>query len=122
MSETLNPELTEEEDAFLHSKVDTVCGMTNDWEVFKTRDLSPEVWQYLKDEKFFGMIIPKSYGGLGFSALGHSAVIQKMASRSQVLAITTMVPNSLGPAELLLHYGDTMILALQIITNICVIS
>lgn len=79
--------------------------MTNDWKVFKERDLSKEVWQYLKDEKFFGMIIPKSYGGLGFSALAHSAVIQKMASRSQVLAITTMVPNSLGPAELLLNYG-----------------
>jgi len=101
------PSLSEEENTFLHAQVDTVCSMTNDWEVFRDRDLSKEVWQYLKDEKFFGMIIPKSYGGLGFSALGHSAVIQKMASRSQVLAITTMVPNSLGPAELLLHYGTT---------------
>jgi len=101
------PELTGEEKGFLHNEVETVCKMTNDWEVFRDRDLSKEVWQYLKDEKFFGMIIPKSYGGLGFSALGHSAVIQKMASRSQVLAITTMVPNSLGPAELLLHYGTT---------------
>ena len=101
------PELSKEEQEFLNSKVDTVCAMTNDWEVFQTRDLPEDVWQYLKDEKFFGMIIPKSYGGLGFSALGHSAVIQKMASRSQVLAITTMVPNSLGPAELLLHYGTT---------------
>lgn len=99
------PSLSEEESKFLDSKVDTVCAMTDDWKVFRDRDLSPEVWQYLKDEKFLGMIIPKSYGGLGFSALGHSAVIQKMASRSQVLAITTMVPNSLGPAELLLHYG-----------------
>ena len=99
------PSLNDEEKDFLDSKVDTVCAMTNDWEVFRDRDLPEEVWKYLKDEKFFGMIIPKSYGGLGFSALGHSAVIQKMASRSQVLAITTMVPNSLGPAELLLHYG-----------------
>ncbi len=99
------PRLSEEEQNFLDNETNTVCEMTNDWEVFKQRDLSAEVWQYLKDEKFFGMIIPKSYGGLGFSALGHSAVIQKMASRSQVLAITTMVPNSLGPAELLLHYG-----------------
>jgi len=99
------PSLSPEEKEFLESKVDTVCEMTDDWKVFQDRDLSNEVWQYLKDEKFFGMIIPKSYGGLGFSALGHSAVIQKMASRSQVLAITTMVPNSLGPAELLLHYG-----------------
>ena len=101
------PHLSDEENSFLHTQVDRVCAMTNDWEVFRDRDLSKEVWQYLKDEKFFGMIIPKSYGGLGFSALGHSAVIQKMASRSQVLAITTMVPNSLGPAELLLHYGTT---------------
>ncbi len=99
------PHLSEEEQDFLDNETDTVCEMTNDWDVFKQRDLSAEVWQYLKDEKFFGMIIPKSYGGVGFSALGHSAVIQKMASRSQVLAITTMVPNSLGPAELLLHYG-----------------
>lgn len=99
------PKLNEEEKAFLDTKTNEVCAMTDDWEVFQTRDLSKEVWQFLKDEKFFGMIIPKEYGGLGFSALGHSAVIQKMASRSQVLAITTMVPNSLGPAELLLHYG-----------------
>ncbi len=101
------PSLTPEEKEFLETKTNTVCEMTDDWKVFQERDLSKEVWQYLKDEKFFGMIIPKSYGGLGFSALGHSAVIQKMASRSQVLAITTMVPNSLGPAELLLHYGTS---------------
>lgn len=99
------PSLSAQEKEFLGTKVNTVCEMTDDWKVFQERDLSKEVWQYLKDEKFFGMIIPKSYGGLGFSALGHSAVIQKMASRSQVLAITTMVPNSLGPAELLMHYG-----------------
>ncbi len=101
------PSLSEEEKEFLETKVDKVCEMTDDWEVFRKRDLPKEVWQYLKDEKFFGMIIPKSFGGLGFSALGHSAVIQKMASRSQVLAISTMVPNSLGPAELLMHYGTT---------------
>ena len=101
------PSLSEDEKEFLENEVKTVCEMTDDWAVFRERDLSTEVWQYLKDNKFFGMIIPKSYGGLGFSALGHSAVIQKMASRSQVLAITTMVPNSLGPAELLMHYGTT---------------
>lgn len=101
------PSLTEDEKSFLENETDTVCEMTDDWAVFRERDLSKEVWQYLKDQKFLGMIIPKSYGGLGFSALGHSAVIQKMASRSQVLAITTMVPNSLGPAELLMHYGTT---------------
>ena len=82
------PSLTSEEKDFLDNETDEVCEMTDDWAVFKERDLSKEVWQYLKEKKFFGMIIPKSYGGLGFSALGHSAVIQKMASRSQVLAIT----------------------------------
>lgn len=101
------PALRSDEKDFLQKEVNTVCEMTDDWKVFKERNLSKEVWQYLKDQKFFGMIIPKSYGGLGFSALGHSAVIQKMASRSQVLAITTMVPNSLGPAELLMHYGTS---------------
>lgn len=99
------PHLTEEENNFLNNEVEEVCEMTNDFKVFAQRDLSEETWQYLKDKKFFGMIIPKEYGGLGFSALGHSAVIQKQASHSQALAITTMVPNSLGPAELILHYG-----------------
>lgn len=99
------PSLTAEEDQFLNKEVDEVCAMTNDFEVFSKRDLSPEVWQYLKNNIFFGMIIPKEYGGLGFSALAHSCVVQKLASHSQTLAITTMVPNSLGPAELILHYG-----------------
>ena len=99
------PSLSEEEEKFLNTKVDQVCAMSSDFKIFNERDLSKETWQFLKDEKFFGMIIPKEYGGLGFSALGHSAVIQKLATHSQVLAITTMVPNSLGPAELLLHYG-----------------
>lgn len=99
------PTLTAEENAFLNNEVDEVCRMTNDYETSERRDLAPAVWQYLKDKKFLGMIVPKEYGGLGFSALGHSAVIQKLATHSQALAITTMVPNSLGPAELLLHYG-----------------
>ena len=99
------PSLSEDEIAFLHNEVAHVCAMTNDYKVFAQRDLDSEIWEYLKANKFFGMIIPKAYGGLGFSALGHSAVVQKLASHSQVLAITTMVPNSLGPAELLLHYG-----------------
>lgn len=99
------PKLTDEEREFLDTKVERVCEMTNDFKVFAQRDLSPEVWQYLKENKFFGIIIPKEYGGLGFSALAHSAVIQKQSSCSQVLSITTMVPNSLGPAELILHYG-----------------
>lgn len=99
------PSLTTEEKNFLNCEVDTLCNMTNDYETTERRDLSPEVWNYLKVNRFMGMIIPKEYGGLGFSALGHSAVIQKLATHSQALAITTMVPNSLGPAELLLHYG-----------------
>ena len=99
------PKLSEEEQEFLDNEVEVVCGMTSDWEVFKNRDLPEEVWQYLKEKHFFGMIIPKEYGGLGFSAYGHSCVIEKLSTCSQVLAITVMVPNSLGPAELLLHYG-----------------
>ena len=99
------PELSKEEKDFLHNQVNHVCEMTSDWEIFRLRDLPEDVWSYMKKEGFFGMIIPKQYGGLGFSALGHSAVVQKLATRSQVLAISTMVPNSLGPAELLSHYG-----------------
>ena len=79
--------------------------MTTDWEIFQDRDFRPDVWQFIKDKKFFGMIIPKEYGGLGFSATAHSKVIEKLVSRSQVLAITIMVPNSLGPAELILKHG-----------------
>lgn len=99
------PTLSEEEQAFIDNEVNEVCAMTSDWDVFEKRDLPKKVWKYLKKKKFFGMIIPKEYGGLGFSAYGHSCVIEKLASHSQVLAITVMVPNSLGPAELLLHYG-----------------
>ncbi len=99
------PKLSEEERAFIDNEVNEVCAMTSDWEVFEKRDLPKKVWKYLKKKKFLGMIIPKEYGGLGFSAYGHSCVIEKLASHSQVLAITVMVPNSLGPAELLLHYG-----------------
>ena len=99
------PQLTSEEQHFLDHEVNTLCAMTNDHKVFQERDLPPEVWEYLKKHRFFGMVIPKAYGGLGFSALGHSAVIERLASRSQVLAITAMVPNSIGPAELILEHG-----------------
>ncbi|WP_296824336.1 acyl-CoA dehydrogenase [Sulfurovum sp.] len=99
------PKLSQEEQDFIDNEVNEVCAMTSDWEVFESRDLPKEVWKYIKEKKFFGMIIPKEQGGLGFSAYGHSCVIEKLASHSQVLAITVMVPNSLGPAELLLHYG-----------------
>lgn len=97
--------LTKEEQDFLDNEVNQLCEMSTDWEIFQNRDLSAEVWQFIKDKKFFGMIIPKEYGGLGFSATAHSRVIEKLVSRSQVLAITIMVPNSLGPAELILKHG-----------------
>ncbi|MBL9079377.1 MAG: acyl-CoA dehydrogenase [Planctomycetes bacterium] len=99
------PDLTEEERAFLDGPVETVCKMTDDWRVHQERDLPPEVWAYLKQQRFFGLIIAKSYGGLGLSASANSAVVTKLTSRSMPLAITVMVPNSLGPAELLSHYG-----------------
>lgn len=98
-------QLTDEEQAFLDNEVETLCNMTTDWEIFQNRDLSEEVWEYIKSKKFFGMIIPKEFDGLGFSATAHSKVIEKLVSRSQVLAITVMVPNSLGPAELILKHG-----------------
>lgn len=98
--------LTEEEIAFLNGPVEELCRMTDDWDVTHNRaDLPPEVWQFMKDKGFFGMIIPKKYGGKEFSALAHSQVIVKLASRSVTLSTTVAVPNSLGPAELLLHYG-----------------
>ena len=100
------PQLTGEERAFLDGPVEEVCALANDWEITHERnDLSPQIWDYLKRQKFFGMIIPKSFGGLGFSAHAHSAVLQKLASISATLNATVAVPNSLGPAELLLHYG-----------------
>mgnify|MGYP001162277067 CR=1 FL=1 len=94
-----------EELAFLNGPAETVCKMVNDWEVYKNGDLPDDVWDYLKKEKFFGMIIPKKYGGLGFSAIANSEIIGKLGTRSAPLAISVMVPNSLGPAELLSHYG-----------------
>lgn len=99
------PGLTEEEQAFIDGPCQEVCDATDDWDVFQRRDLSPEVWDLLKKHRFFGMIIPKEYGGLGFSASANSAVVGKVASANTVLGITVMVPNSLGPAELLIHYG-----------------
>ncbi len=100
------PQLTEEERAFLAGPVETFCRMVNDWEITEERhDLSEECWQYLKEQGFFGMIIPKQYGGLEFSANAHSAIVMKIASRSISAGVTVMVPNSLGPAKLLLSYG-----------------
>ncbi|MDO8813323.1 MAG: acyl-CoA dehydrogenase [Gallionella sp.] len=100
------PFLSAAEQTFLDNEVEQLCAMLDDWDITHRRaDLPPEVWQFIKDKGFFGMIIPKRYGGLEFSAQAHSAVVCKVASRSATAAVTVMVPNSLGPAELLLHYG-----------------
>ncbi|RAS69189.1 acyl-CoA dehydrogenase [Vibrio diazotrophicus] len=100
------PQLSEEERAFLEGPVNKVCAMVNDYQVtHELADLPPEVWQYLKDNKFFAMIIKKKYGGLEFSAYAQSLVLQKLTGVSGVLSSTVGVPNSLGPGELLQHYG-----------------
>ena len=99
------PGLTEEEQAFLDGPVEEVCRMTNDWEVHQNRDLPKEVWDFLAKNGFFGLIIGKNFGGHGFSASANSAIVAKLSSCSGPLGITVMVPNSLGPAELLGHYG-----------------
>jgi acyl-CoA dehydrogenase len=100
------PQLSAEERAFLDGPVEELCRMVSDWEItHELCDLPPRVWQFIKDKGFLGMIIPKKYGGLGFSALGHSEVVMKLSTRSGTVAVSVMVPNSLGPAELLLHYG-----------------
>jgi acyl-CoA dehydrogenase len=100
------PALTAEEQRFLDDETTALCAMTNDWEASSTyRDLPPHVWQFIKDKGFLGMIIPKEYGGLGFSAYAHSQVITKLSTRCGTTAVTVMVPNSLGPGELLVHYG-----------------
>lgn len=97
--------LSEAEREFLEGPVEHACAMMRDEDAVQAGDLSPDCWALLKREGFLGMIIPQAYGGLGFSAGAHSAVITKLSSRSTTLAVSVMVPNSLGPAELLLHYG-----------------
>ena len=100
------PTLTDEEQAFLDHEVDTVCGMLTEWETTNIHgDLPPAVWQYIKDKGFLGLCIPKAYGGKGFSAYAHSRIMIKLSTHSSALSVSVMVPNSLGPAELLMHYG-----------------
>jgi acyl-CoA dehydrogenase len=94
-----------EELAFLNGPVDGLCRRLNDWDIEQRRDLPPDIWAFIKEQRFFGMIIPKEYGGLGFSAIGHARVITRIASRSVTAAVTVMVPNSLGPGELLVDHG-----------------
>jgi acyl-CoA dehydrogenase len=100
------PKLSAEEQAFLDGPCEELCRMIDDWDATHRRaDLPPHVWDYIKSKGFFAMIIPKKYGGLEFSAYAHSCVLVKLSSRSGLIASTVAVPNSLGPAELLLHYG-----------------
>lgn len=107
MLESLPPhQLSPEESAFINGPVETLCAMLDDWDITHNRmDLPLTVWDYIRQNKFFGMIIPKQYGGLEFSETAHSEVVMKISSRSSTAAVTVMVPNSLGPAKLLLAYG-----------------
>lgn len=99
-------ELTSEELAFINNQVETLCDMLDEWKsMTEHKDLPSEAWNYIKQERFLGMIIPKQYGGHGFSALAHSTIIMKIATRSISAAISVMVPNALGPSELLMKYG-----------------
>lgn len=98
-------ELSAAEQAFIKGPVEKLCTMLDDHQIGQDRDLSPAVWAFIKKNGFLGMIIPKKYGGLGFSAAAHAAVVTRIASKSVTAAVTVMVPNSLGPGELLLHYG-----------------
>ncbi|HID83145.1 MAG TPA: acyl-CoA dehydrogenase [Chromatiales bacterium] len=100
------PALSTEEQAFVDGPTEKLCQMIDDWHItHELNRLPEEVWEFMKREKFLGMIIPEEFGGLGFSAQAHSEVVLKLASKSVTGAVTVMVPNSLGPAELLLHYG-----------------
>jgi len=100
------PALSKEEQAFLDGPVEELCARLDDWEINHTlHDLPADVWTFIKSNGFFGMIIPKAFGGLEFSAQAHSAVVMKVASRSSAAAVTVMVPNSLGPGQLLMNYG-----------------
>lgn len=100
------PQLSAEEQSFLDNEVDELCRLSDDWRIsHELKDLPPETWQYIKDKGFLGLIIPKKYGGKEFSAWAHSQIVTKLSTRCSASAVTVMVPNSLGPAELLLHYG-----------------
>ncbi len=100
------PALSGEEQAFVDGPCEELCRMLDEWEIgHELADMPRHVWDYIIEQRFFAMIIPKKYGGLGFSAYANAVVIQKLASRSAVASSTVGVPNSLGPAELLLHYG-----------------
>ncbi|MEQ1439724.1 acyl-CoA dehydrogenase [Fontimonas sp. SYSU GA230001] len=99
-------QLTAEEQSFLDNECEELCKLCDDWKIeFEDKDLPPQVWAYIREKKFLAMLIKKEYGGLGFSANAQSAVVTKLATKSIAMAVTVMVPNSLGPGELLMHYG-----------------
>ncbi|TCM65230.1 acyl-CoA dehydrogenase [Acinetobacter calcoaceticus] len=99
------PELSQEEQSFLDHEVEQLCQLLDEWDIHQRKDLSPEAWRYIKQHGFLGLIIPKSYGGREFSPFAQSRIMSKIASRSLTAAVSCMVPNSLGPGELLLNYG-----------------
>ncbi len=100
------PTLSAEEQSFIDNEVELLCSMLDEWEIHHhLKDLPPEVWQFIKDKGFLGLIIPKSFGGKEFSSFAQSRIMSKIASRSLTTAVSCMVPNSLGPGELLMHYG-----------------
>ncbi|NND69771.1 MAG: acyl-CoA dehydrogenase [Halioglobus sp.] len=99
------PRLSAEEQAFIDNEVNELCALIDDWDVQERQDLSPDTWQFLRDRGFFGLIIPQEFGGRDFSPYAQSRIMSKIASRSITAAVTAMVPNSLGPGELLVKYG-----------------
>ncbi len=105
--EKVDSKLTQEEQDFLQNETEQLCAMLHEWEIKTAHDLPKPVWKFLKDKGFLGLVIAKQYGGKGFSARAHSEIVMKISSRSGVAAVTVMVPNSLGPGELLYHYGTT---------------
>lgn len=100
--------LTQEEQSFLDNETNQLCAMIKDWDIlYKDKDLPSHMWDFIRDKGFFGLVIAKEFGGKGFSAAAHSEIVMKIATRSSTVAVTVMVPNSLGPGELLYHYGTT---------------
>jgi acyl-CoA dehydrogenase len=101
----ISTELSAEEQDFLDNETQTLCSMLDEWQISQVGDLPKEIWNFIKEKGFFGLVIPREYGGKGFSARAHSDVVMKIGSRSSAAAVTVMVPNSLGPGELLTYYG-----------------
>ncbi|MDP7034698.1 MAG: acyl-CoA dehydrogenase [Planctomycetota bacterium] len=99
------PQINEKEKAFLDGPVEELCNLVSPWELIQLQDLPEHVWAFLRKHRFFGLMIPEEYGGHGFSSLGFSAVIGKLGTHSMILNSIVIIPNSIGPAELIWHYG-----------------